>query len=87
MTSPYPGLSYPDPRTWEPGDDITVARLRGDLSNAAALMTIAKPVMTAADLTGVTIIGDLSMVVPTSFRCRAGPRPALVPPGRGAAPV
>ena len=32
-----PGFTYPSPRTWLEGDPVTAARLRGDMTNLAAL--------------------------------------------------
>ena len=40
-----PGLTLPDPRTWTAGDDITVPRLRGDMTNLASLFTAGRPLV------------------------------------------
>ena len=45
MTSPVPGMTYPNPRTWAAGDQITTPRLRGDMTNLAALFASGRPLM------------------------------------------
>jgi hypothetical protein len=45
MTSPVPGFSAPSPRTWALGDLLTAARLRGDMTNLAALYCSARPML------------------------------------------
>lgn len=53
MTSPLPGITYPQPRTWEAGDPVTVPRLRGDGYNMAALsFGGAKPLLKAGNSSG-----------------------------------
>ena len=47
MTSPVPGVTYPNPRTWAAGDFITTPRLRGDMTNLAALYAGGARVMMA----------------------------------------
>jgi len=59
MTSPVPGLAYPDPRTWSKGDVITVPRLRGDMGNLASLMVSGRPMVVAWNT------GDQSLVANT----------------------
>lgn len=49
MTSPVPGLTYPNPREWSKGDLITVPRLRGDMTNMAAIMVSGRPLVEAAN--------------------------------------
>ena len=45
MTSPYPGWTAPNPRTWSAEDQISVPRLRGDMANFAALMAYGRPML------------------------------------------
>ena len=46
-----PGFTYPSPRTWSQGDPITAARLRGDMTNLAALYAGgARPMLLSVNL-------------------------------------
>lgn len=50
MTTPIPGTTYPIPRTWSAGDNITTPRLRGDLGNIAGFFMGARPILAAANV-------------------------------------
>lgn len=47
MTSPYPGVAVPSPRTWSAGDIITAARLRGDITGLAEIFCGGRPMLAA----------------------------------------
>ncbi len=69
MTSPIPGVTYPAPRTWAAGDEITVPRLRGDMTNLADLFAGgARPVLTAQDLSAPALSGTVSLSLYNSVR-------------------
>jgi hypothetical protein len=48
-------MTYPSPRSWSPGDLISVPRLRGDMTNLAALFTTGRPLFLGTDFTSDTI--------------------------------
>lgn len=54
MTSPYPGVTVPSPRTWSSGDIITAARLRGDITSIAEIFCGGRPLLLARVVAGGT---------------------------------
>jgi hypothetical protein len=72
VTSPNPGMTAPNPRTWAAGDFITTPRLRGDMTNFADLFTTGRPLFLGTDFTTppigastVTLLPDLTQAVNT----------------------
>ena len=63
MTSPYPGWTAPNPRTWAAGDLISVPRLRGDMSNFAALMAGGRPMLNIQQLSGATSVPTATLTL------------------------
>jgi len=67
MTSPIPGVTYPNPRTWFNGDIITSPRLRGDFGNLASIFVGARPILSAQDFTNETLNANaITPLTPTT---------------------
>jgi hypothetical protein len=86
LTSPVPGLTYPNPRTWSPGDLISVPRLRGDMYNLAALFTTGRPLFLGTDFTGETIAPDGATALQLSVQY-VNTWGVVLSPSSGAAPI
>jgi hypothetical protein len=64
VTTPYPGLVAPSPRTWSEGDFITTPRLRGDMTNFGALVAgQGRPIFLAAFATSFNVtLGTVTLL-------------------------
>ena len=71
MTSPVPGFAAPSPRTWSEGDPITAARLRGDMTNLAALYAGgARPMLLSVNLQSQIPATDTDLALSSATSCR-----------------
>lgn len=64
MTSPIPGVTYPDPRTWIALDPVTACRLRADATNLGAFFMGARPLMVAYNTGTSTLTGGTRIFLP-----------------------
>ena len=59
-------MTYPSPRTWSAGDDITTPRLRGDMTNLASLLTSGRPFFVGANFESTGIGAATVTAIPVS---------------------